>query len=94
MDALAPTDRPTPIETSPLFVTMRTWCALSGMSQRTVFDHIAKGNVVAHKVGGRILINVDASRAWITSQPPPKVRLFPRAAKPRGRAGQPRAMAA
>jgi len=85
MDALSPTDHPTPIEISPLFATIPVWSALSGMCRRTIFDHIAKGNIVAHKVGGRTLINVAASAAWIRSQPAPKVRLSPNPGKPRGR---------
>jgi len=84
MDALSPTDNSTPIEISPLFVTIQVWSALAGMRRRTIFDHIAKGNIVAHKVGGRTLINVAASAAWIRSQPAPQVRLSPRPGKPRG----------
>ena len=85
MDAFTPIDPPTPIETMPLFVTILVWSALSGMRARTIVDHIAKGNIVAHKVGGRTLIDVAASAAWIRSQPAPKVRLSPRPGKPRGR---------
>jgi hypothetical protein len=94
MDTLSPTDHPTPIEISPLFVTITVWLALSGMCRRTVFDHIARGNIVAHKVGRRTLINVAASRAWIASQPPPQIRLSPLPAKPRGRARRSCAVAA
>lgn len=63
-------------EPSPPFVTIERWTALTTMSRRATFVHIAKGDIVAHKVGRRTLVDVAASMAWIRSRPAPKIR-FP-----------------
>lgn len=96
MDALSPIDVKA-AEFPPPFVTIERWTALSTMSRRATFVHIAKGDIVAHKVGRRTLVDVAASMAWIRSRPAPKIRLparRPGKARAPREARQPRAMAA
>jgi hypothetical protein len=66
-----------PLELMPRFVTIEGWIVLSSMSRPTAYDHVAKGHLVAHKVGGTTLIDVAASIDWIKSQPAPKLKLRP-----------------
>jgi hypothetical protein len=87
MDAQSPIDVSSP-GLSPRFATIKAWTVLSGMSRRNVFDHIAKGNLVAHKLGKRTLVDVEAGLAWIKSQPAPKIRLTAPRPKKGGRPGR------
>ncbi len=95
MDALSPID--VKAAEFPPFVTIERWTALSTMSRRATFVHIAKGHIVAHKVGRRTLVDVAASIAWIRSRPAPKIRLparHPGNTPASGEAQQPSALAA
>jgi hypothetical protein len=87
MDALSPTDVKA-AEFLPPFVTIERWTALSTMSRRATFVHIAKGHIVAHKVGRRTLVDVAASMAWIRSRPASKIRLTASHPKKGGRPGR------
>ncbi len=58
----------------PKYATIEGWGRISSMGRRTIYDEIGRGNLVAIKVRGRTLIDVDASLAWMRSCPQPKIR--------------------
>jgi hypothetical protein len=50
------------------------WRVISGMSRRTTYEELGRGNLKAIKVGARTLIDVEAGLAWLRSLPPAKIR--------------------
>jgi hypothetical protein len=61
---------------SPKFATIRVFAALSGISRRNCYIHLAAGNLRGHLVGSRTLVDVEHGLARIASQPPPLVTRF------------------
>ncbi len=59
---------------TPKYGGIDTWCALTGMSVRGTYDHLAAGNLVAVKVGTRTLINIEKGLAWLEAQPPARIK--------------------
>ena len=60
--------------TAPQFATIATWCALTGMSRRVVYEQLGLGNLKAIKVGARTLVDVPHGLAYMRSLPPAKIR--------------------
>jgi hypothetical protein len=59
---------------SPKFASMQVWCALSGVSERASYDHIARGDLRAVRLGGALLVDVENGLAWIRTLPPPVIK--------------------
>jgi hypothetical protein len=65
-----PAPVPSPSEGSiPKYCTIETWCDLSGMRRRSVYDALGRTDLVAIKVGSRTLIDVETGLAWLRSRP-------------------------
>jgi hypothetical protein len=61
-------------ELLPEFVTIPTWCAMSGMSRSLAYELAASGDIVMVKLRGRSLIHVPPSLAWMRTLPPAKIK--------------------
>ena len=58
----------------PKFATVKTWMALSGMSERNTYCRLASGDLRGVKIGRAMVIDVDAGMAWLRSCPPAKIK--------------------
>jgi hypothetical protein len=70
-EAPSPTDDVLPCP-PPRFASIDGWVAMSGMSRRSTYVHLVKGDLVAHKVGAQTLVDAVAGIAWIQSLPAPR----------------------
>ncbi|HTW71156.1 MAG TPA: DNA-binding protein [Acetobacteraceae bacterium] len=50
------------------------WCTISGLSRRTTYAELGRGNLKAIKVGARTLIDVEAGLAWLRSLPAAQIK--------------------
>lgn len=55
--------------------TIQGWCALTGMSEGATYNALSRGDLVARKLGKRVLIDVQKGLAWLDSLPPANIRL-------------------
>lgn len=62
-------------EFTPNFVSIAEWCFRSGISRSRTYELLATGDIKAHKVGRRTLIDLKAGLAWLDAQPAPKIAL-------------------
>lgn len=53
----------------PAFATVRDWARLSGVSRTRTFALLNSGDLKAHRVGNRVLIDVEAGLEWLRSRP-------------------------
>jgi hypothetical protein len=60
--------------TTPKFAPIAGWQQISGMSRRTTYEEIGRGNLRAVKRGASTLIDVEHGLGWLRSLPPAKIR--------------------
>ena len=58
----------------PAYSTIDDWCLISGMSKRSTYKALGRGDLQAIKCGSRTLVNVEAGLAWLQSLPPDHIR--------------------
>ncbi len=58
-----------PPNLDPKFVTIDDWLVISGMGKSSVYQELARGNLIARKVGARSLIDVAHGLRWLRSRP-------------------------
>ncbi len=58
---------------TPKFSTIKDWVAMTGLSERSTYNELGRGNLKAIKAGSRILIDVEAGLAWLRSCPPAQI---------------------
>ena len=54
---------------TPLYVTLRRWCELTGMSMSGTYRALAADHLIAIKCGGRTLLDARHGLAWLASRP-------------------------
>jgi len=61
--------------TVPAYTSISGWCGLSGMSRSATYNFLAAPDgLIARKVGGRTLIDVQHGLAWLASRPVARFR--------------------
>jgi hypothetical protein len=58
-----------PVEITPKFGTIKTWCAISGQSRSRAYEALAAGNLKAVKEGVKTLIDIEGGLAWLRTLP-------------------------
>lgn len=56
-------------KTLPAFVSIADWLHVSGMGRTSTYHALSRGDLRAHKIGSRTLIDVQHGLAWMRSQP-------------------------
>lgn len=56
------------------FVSIETWCELSGISRRQTYERIAQGKLRAVKDGHKTLIDMETGERYLAERPELKVR--------------------
>ena len=59
---------------TPVYATIDRWVELSGVSRTVTYELLGSGQLVAHKLNARVLVNVTAGLAFIASLPAPKIK--------------------
>ena len=62
--AAARDDRP-----CPQYGSVATWCELTGISRSKTYELLASGDLIARRLGGRTLVDIQAGLAWIATLP-------------------------
>jgi len=63
-----------PGQPTPAYATIPNWCAISGMSRSATYLALGRGDLLAKKLGKRVLIDVPHGLAWISSLRPAVIR--------------------
>jgi hypothetical protein len=58
----------------PPFATIETWCAISGLSRRVVYELLGTGELRAVKRGKSILVDVEAGLRYLHNLPAAVIR--------------------
>ena len=59
----------------PAYASISGWCSLSGMSRSATYNFLAAPDgLIARKVGGRTLVDVQHGLAWLASRPMARFR--------------------
>jgi hypothetical protein len=58
----------------PKFASIKEWLLISGMTRRNTYRRFGSGDLKSHKVGKRVLVDVEAGLSWIASLPPAKIK--------------------
>ncbi len=59
----------------PKYATLPEWCRISGMGRTNTYLALSRGDLKAHKLGSRLLIDVEHGLAWIASLPTATIRV-------------------
>jgi hypothetical protein len=51
------------------YASTKEWCRISNMGMTSTYAALARGDLVAIKLGRRTLVDVDAGLAWLRAQP-------------------------
>ncbi len=55
--------------TRPAYVTIASWCEMTGMGMTATYEALSRGDLHGRKVGRRTLINAELGLSWIASLP-------------------------
>jgi excisionase family DNA binding protein len=58
----------------PAYATISTACALLGLSRRTVYELLGRGELTAVKRGSSTLVNMRQALAYLDALPPAKIK--------------------
>jgi len=58
----------------PAFATLERWIELSGVSRSTTYELLGSGDLIARKLGKRVLIDVQHGLKFLNSLPKAEIR--------------------